>query len=103
MLRREHHVIRAINRVVSRRENTNAFVDSGDSGLDPAALPTRSSADKEAVRRYIPLGREGEASECGDAAVFLCSDRARYITGTTLDVDGGQLAANLFPEGLPPA
>ena len=37
----------------------------------------------------------------GRAALFLASDMARYITGTTLDVDGGLLAANLFPRGLP--
>jgi 3-oxoacyl-[acyl-carrier protein] reductase len=30
----------------------------------------------------------------------VASDMARYITGTTLDVDGGLLAANLFPRGF---
>jgi 2,4-dienoyl-CoA reductase [(3E)-enoyl-CoA-producing], peroxisomal len=38
----------------------------------------------------IPLGRMGEASEIGHAAVFLSSPSARYITGTTLIVDGGE-------------
>jgi 3-oxoacyl-[acyl-carrier protein] reductase len=49
----------------------------------------------------IPLRRRGETGDIGRAALFLASDMARYITGTTLDVDGGLLAANLFPRGLP--
>ena len=39
----------------------------------------------------IPLGRIGAPGDIGDAAVFLCSDAARYITGTTLVADGGYL------------
>lgn len=39
----------------------------------------------------IPLGRIGTPEDIGDAAVFLCSDAARYITGSTLVVDGGYL------------
>lgn len=37
----------------------------------------------------IPLGRWGTPQEFGDVACFLASDRARYVTGTTLLVDGG--------------
>jgi len=39
----------------------------------------------------IPLGRMAEPSEFADLVVFLASDRARYITGTTIPVDGGYL------------
>lgn len=39
----------------------------------------------------IPLGRIGDPEDIGDAAVFLCSNAARYITGSTLVVDGGYL------------
>lgn len=35
------------------------------------------------------LGRLGESSEVADAIVYLCSDRASFITGVELDVDGG--------------
>jgi enoyl-[acyl-carrier protein] reductase I len=40
-------------------------------------------------RKYAPLGRNIEASEVGDAALFLCSPLASGITGTTLYVDAG--------------
>ena len=37
----------------------------------------------------VPLGRVGEAEDYGDAVAFLCSERATYITGTSVNVDGG--------------
>jgi NAD(P)-dependent dehydrogenase (short-subunit alcohol dehydrogenase family) len=37
----------------------------------------------------IPLGRFGTADEVAEAAIFLASERARYITGAVLAVDGG--------------
>jgi len=43
----------------------------------------------EADLKEIPLGRWGTAQEFGDVACFLASDRARYVTGTTVVVDGG--------------
>jgi NAD(P)-dependent dehydrogenase (short-subunit alcohol dehydrogenase family) len=39
-----------------------------------------------------PLGRVGEAIDVADAAVFLCSDRARFVNGVALLVDGGMRA-----------
>src|SRR5262245_16251376 len=39
--------------------------------------------------KAIPLGRWGTPQEFGDVACFLASDRARYVTGTTVVVDGG--------------
>jgi 3-oxoacyl-[acyl-carrier protein] reductase len=50
-----------------------------------------SEADIEA----IPLRRWGQPQEFGDVACFLASDRARYVTGTTVVVDGG-LSRGLF-------
>lgn len=41
----------------------------------------------------IPLGRVAEAEEIAEAALWLCSDAASYITGTTLAVDGGYVIA----------
>jgi 3-oxoacyl-[acyl-carrier protein] reductase len=37
----------------------------------------------------IPMGRVGEAEEYADLAAFLCSQRASYITGTSVNLDGG--------------
>jgi 3-oxoacyl-[acyl-carrier protein] reductase len=41
----------------------------------------------------IPAGRYGRPDEYGDAVAFLASDRASFITGTTLRVDGGMIAS----------
>lgn len=43
--------------------------------------------------RHIPLGRGGEPEEVANASAFLASDLAAFITGATLFVDGGQMAA----------
>jgi NAD(P)-dependent dehydrogenase (short-subunit alcohol dehydrogenase family) len=40
-----------------------------------------------------PLGRVARAQEVGEAIAFLASDRAGFITGASLPVDGGLLAA----------
>lgn len=55
------------------------LVSSGD--YDERAL--------DAARRAIPLHRFGTAEEAAEAVAFLASDRAAYITGQTLCVDGG--------------
>src|SRR5712671_3821473 len=44
---------------------------------------------KEAYARNIPIGRLGQPQDIGEAAVFLVSDAASYITGATLPVSGG--------------
>jgi 3-oxoacyl-[acyl-carrier protein] reductase len=47
----------------------------------------------ESVRAGIPSGRLGTPEEVANAAVFLVSERASWVTGTTLIVDGGQTRA----------
>jgi NAD(P)-dependent dehydrogenase (short-subunit alcohol dehydrogenase family) len=49
----------------------------------------------------IPMRRRGTTDDIGKAALFLLSDLASYVNGITLDVDGGLLSQNLFPQGLP--
>lgn len=49
--------------------------------------------DPEAARKYIysqhPLGRIGTIEECGQAAAFLASEEASFITGSVITIDGG--------------
>ena len=44
----------------------------------------------EAARRESVLGRVCTPEECADVIVFLCSERARHVTGAVVRVDGGQ-------------
>jgi len=60
----------------------------------PGFVPTDLTAGlpEDLVKQtlaYIPLGRWGEAQEVAHAVAFLASDRAAYITGEVLRVDGG--------------
>ena len=50
-----------------------------------------SDTTRQARLKATALGIEGTAWDIGYAALFLCSDEARYITGVTLNVDGGVL------------
>jgi len=44
-----------------------------------------------AAREEVPAGRLGTVEEYGDLVAFLCSERAAYITGTVIPIDGGLL------------
>jgi 3-oxoacyl-[acyl-carrier protein] reductase len=68
--------------------------------VTPRLFDTPQRAELYAAS-LLPMRQRGIPDDIGRAALFLASDMARYITGTTLDVDGGLLAANLFPRGLP--
>lgn len=46
---------------------------------------------KQTALKMIPLGRVGSAQEVADAVAFLASDKAAYITGHVLNVNGGML------------
>ncbi len=48
-------------------------------------------SNEDSVAAHVPLRRLGEPSDIAEAAVFLASDRASWITGTTMVVDGGML------------
>jgi NAD(P)-dependent dehydrogenase (short-subunit alcohol dehydrogenase family) len=61
------------------------------------ALAYEKSAGKRAMFEQSPLSREGSMSEIADAVEFLASDRASFISGTDLLVDGGLAAALGYP------
>lgn len=44
-----------------------------------------------AAREEVPAGRLGTVEEYGDLVAFLCSERAAYVTGTVIPIDGGLL------------
>jgi NAD(P)-dependent dehydrogenase (short-subunit alcohol dehydrogenase family) len=56
----------------------------------------RAGGDMEALlaqrQKRIPLGIEGDGRDTANAALFLASDEARFITGTEIVVDGGMTA-----------
>jgi NAD(P)-dependent dehydrogenase (short-subunit alcohol dehydrogenase family) len=63
-------------------------------------------ADPAASRGYrpsgvSPVGRIAQPDDVVDVMMFLLSDAARYVTGTTIPVDGGTQAA-FIPPGIPP-
>lgn len=64
--------------------------------LCPGAIATPRNADAVADKEYlakvnagIPVGYMGLAEDCAPAALFLCSEEARYVTGSEIIVDGG--------------
>ncbi len=54
---------------------------------------SKSEAQRQKVIKTIPRGRTGRPEEVAEAILFLASDRASYITGVTLDVNGGMFMA----------
>jgi 3-oxoacyl-[acyl-carrier protein] reductase len=66
-------------------------------GVEPGNIRTegvtqqRSADFLRAMEEAVPLGRLGTPRDVANAVLFLASDDASYITGTTIIVDGGQI------------
>jgi NAD(P)-dependent dehydrogenase (short-subunit alcohol dehydrogenase family) len=69
----------------------------------PATVATESWAERmeidplvfEKITRFYPLGRVGTPDDVAESLMFLASDAASWITGTTLTVDGGMTAGSV--------
>ena len=65
----------------------------------PLLRELNANNPEEAARRmvHVPMGRFAEAAELANAALFLASDEASYITASTFLVDGGLAGAYVTP------
>jgi 3-oxoacyl-[acyl-carrier protein] reductase len=72
--------------LASRNVRVNAVAPGYVSSDMTAVMP---EAAKQFMLDHIPLKRAGEPTDIANAALFLCSDEASYITGQVLPVDGG--------------
>jgi 3-oxoacyl-[acyl-carrier protein] reductase len=70
-----------VNTVATGRFGTERLADAGGS----------LEAAEDAAKREVPTGRLGRPGEYGDLVAFLCSNRAAYITGAVIPIDGGLL------------
>ena len=70
-----------VNTVATGRFATERLADASGS-LEGA---------EEGARQEVPAARLGRPEEYGDLVAFLCSERAAYITGTVIPIDGGLL------------
>ena len=72
--------------LAARGINVNAIAPGF---IDTEMTEVLSDAVKESVTAQIPFKRFGQAKDIAEAAVFLASDRAEYITGQIIHIDGG--------------
>jgi 3-oxoacyl-[acyl-carrier protein] reductase len=70
-----------VNTVATGRFATERLADASGS----------LAAAEEAAKQEVPAGRLGQPEEYGDLVAFLCSDRAAYVTGAVIPIDGGLL------------
>jgi NAD(P)-dependent dehydrogenase (short-subunit alcohol dehydrogenase family) len=73
----------------------NIRVNSVHPGIMPPMRSSGRTADPQTrakMLQLVPMGRAGRVEEVANAALFLASDEASYITGAELWVDGGTLA-----------
>lgn len=78
-----------VNQLVPGRISTDRLRELDEANSKRAGISVEDQQKK--MMAAIPLGRYGEAVEFANAAAFLLSDAASYITGATLQVDGGMI------------
>lgn len=84
--------LKTLAREVAADGITVNTVATGPFATDRLADDTGSLEPAEAAARdRVPVGRLGRPEEYGDLVAFLCSERAAYLTGTVIPIDGGVL------------
>ena len=79
-----------LTRALARRFAPHTLVNAVAPNAIRTAMTTTAFAERgEAILSTIPLGRFGEPEEIASVVVFLCSGGASYLTGQTINVDGG--------------
>lgn len=82
--------LKTLAREVARDGITVNTVATGRFATDRMAELGGSIEQVEAAaREEVPAGRLGTVEEYGDLVAFLCSERAAYVTGTVIPIDGG--------------
>jgi 3-oxoacyl-[acyl-carrier protein] reductase len=64
--------------------------------VSTAMAEIHSAQTRESYLAMVPMGRYATAAEVASAIAFLCSDEAAFITGHSLPVDGGYMAAGVL-------
>ena len=82
-----HGLSRSLARSVARKGITVNVVVPGVFETDMTA--SMDPADQAAIKAMIPLGRRGDPAELAHAVMFLLDDRAAFVTGSVVTVDGG--------------
>jgi NAD(P)-dependent dehydrogenase (short-subunit alcohol dehydrogenase family) len=67
--------------------------DLADTAQTPAERML-GDRDPALIESWVPLGRFGHVDDYADVVLFLASDQSRFVTGQTIAVDGGTLAAS---------
>src|SRR5216117_1722888 len=78
-----------------------AALELAPAGIRVNAVCPGLIATPALARALVPVGRFGRREEVARAILFLASDDASYITGTTLVVDGGLTAGTGIPDLMP--
>jgi NAD(P)-dependent dehydrogenase (short-subunit alcohol dehydrogenase family) len=79
------------------RVNTVALAFVETPSYQRFMTPEQAREVLESVNGFHPLGRYGQPQDVVEAILFYASDRARWITGTTMPIDGGVLAGRNAP------